>query len=144
MKTAHEVLVAVIENLTELRQRMLTPNVDSVQGICRYAMDGLHPLEQSVASVLLKAEFARMGLDPVYPVTVDDAELVDDYNAWLDDFSHTDDEALSFGEWLYMIPTLPMWGDNPYGDARRRLLNTVIGNLVLSLPTNDDDTRNLT
>ena len=144
MKTAHEVLVAVIENLVDLRQRMLLPNVDSAHGICRSAIDGLHPSEQSVASVLLKAEFARMGLNPVYPVTVDDAELVDEYNEWLDDFSHTDDEALSFGEWLYMIPDLPMWGDNAYGDARRSLLNTVIGNLVASLHTNDDDTRNLT
>ena len=143
MKTAHGGLVAVIENLVDLRQRMLLPNADSAHGICRSAIDGLHPLEQSVASVLLKAEFARMGLDPVYPVTVDDAELVDDYNEWLDDFSPEADEAtISFGEWLYMIPALPMWGDNPYGDARRSLLNQVIGNLVASLHTNDDASEN--
>ena len=142
MKTAHEVLVAVIENLTKLRQQTLIPTVSRNLGICRYAIDGLHPLEQSVASVLLKAEFARMGLDPVYPVTVDDAELVDEYNEWLESFSPTDDEALSFGEWLYMIPTLPLWGDNPYGDARRVLLSKVIGNLVVSQQTNDDSTEN--
>ena len=136
MKTEHEVLVAMIENLEELLQRMLLPNVDSAQGICLYAMDGLHPSEQSVASVLLKAEFARMGLDPVYPVTVDDAELVDEYNEWRESFSpELDHGAISFGEWLFESSDLPLWGDNPYGRARRRLLNRVIGNLVVSLQT---------
>ena len=146
MKTEHEVLVAMIENLTELRQRMLLPNENSTQGICRSAMDGLHPSEQSVASVMLKAEFARMGLDPVYPVTVDDAALLAEYNDWLEAFLPEIDSAdISFGEWLFESSDLPLWGDDPYGDARRLLLNRVIGNLVLSLQTNDDDdTRNLT
>ena len=67
MKTEHEVLVAVIENLTKLRQQTLIPTVSRNLGICRYAIDGLRPLEQSVASVLLKAEFARMGLNPGAP-----------------------------------------------------------------------------
>ena len=141
MKTAHEVLVAMIENLTALRQRMLIPNVDIAPGICRYAMDGLHPSEQSVASVMLKAEFERMGLDPVYPVTVDDAELVDEYNEWLILLA-VDQDSISFGEWLFESSDLPLWGDNPYGDARRLLLNRVIGNLIASLHTNDDASEN--
>ena len=144
MKTEHEVLVAMIENLTELRQRMLLPNENSTQGICRSAMDGLHPLEQSVASVMLKAEFARMGLDPVYPVTVDDAALLDEYNEWLEAFLPEIDSAdISFGEWLFESSGLPLWGDNPYGDARRVLLSKIIGNLTVGLQANDD-TRNLT
>ena len=144
MKTEHEVLVAMIENLDELLQRMLLPNVDSDQGICHYAMDGLHPYEQSDASVMLKAEFERMGLDRVYPVTVNDAELLDEYNEWLESFSpEIDPAAISFGEWLFESSGLPLWGDNPYGDARRVLLSKIIGNLTVSLQANDD-TRNLT
>ena len=141
MKTEHEVLVAMIENLDELLQRMLIPNVDSAQGICRSAMDGLHPYEQSDASVMLKAEFARMGLDPVYPVTVDDAELVDEYNEWLILLA-VDQDSISFGEWLFEHSDLPLWGDNPYGDARRVLLSRVIWNLGVRLHTNDDATEN--